>query len=64
MHRAAFCRLRRRSADEPAVVRRTGLSLNTIKKYLREGAAEPKFKTPSRLRKLDLSAITFSKRMA
>lgn len=30
------------------IVRRTGLSRNTIKKYLREGAVEPKFKTPKR----------------
>ena len=26
------------------IARRTGLSRNTIKKYLREGAVEPKFK--------------------
>ena len=31
------------------IARRTGLSRNTIKKYLREDAIEPKFKTPSRL---------------
>jgi AcrR family transcriptional regulator len=30
------------------IARRTGLSHNTIKKYLREGAVEPKFKTPRR----------------
>ena len=29
------------------IARRTGLSRNTIKKYLREGAVEPKFKTPA-----------------
>ena len=29
------------------IARRTGLSRNTIKKYLREGAVEPQFKTPS-----------------
>lgn len=35
------------------ISRRTGLSRNTIKKYLREGAVEPKFKTPVRPSKLD-----------
>ena len=35
------------------IARRTGLSRNTIKKYLREGAVEPKFKTPRRPSKLD-----------
>ncbi len=35
------------------ISRRTGLSRNTIKKYLREGAVEPKFKTPTRPSKLD-----------
>ena len=35
------------------IARRTGLSRNTIRKYLREGAAEPMFKTPSRPSKLD-----------
>ena len=35
------------------IARRTGLSRNTIKKYLREGAVEPKFKTPPRSSKLD-----------
>ena len=35
------------------IARRTGLSRNTIRKYLREGAAEPKFKAPSRPSKLD-----------
>ena len=35
------------------IARRTGLSRNTIKKYLREGAVEPQFKTPKRSSKLD-----------
>jgi len=35
------------------IARRTGLSRNTIKKYLREGAVTPKFKTPERPSKLD-----------
>jgi transcriptional regulator with XRE-family HTH domain len=35
------------------IARRTGLSRNTIKKYLREGAVEPKFKTPKRTSNLD-----------
>ena len=35
------------------IARRTGLSRNTIKKYLREGAVEPRFKTPKRPSKLD-----------
>ena len=35
------------------IARRTGLSRNTIRKYLREGAVEPKYKTPSRPSKLD-----------
>lgn len=35
------------------ISRRTGLSRNTVKKYLREGAVEPKFKTPPRSSKLD-----------
>ena len=30
------------------IERRTGLSRNTIRKYLRGGTVEPKFKTPSR----------------
>ncbi len=34
------------------IARRTGLSRNTIKKYLREGVVEPNFKTPSRPSKL------------
>jgi transcriptional regulator with XRE-family HTH domain len=32
------------------ISRRMGLSRNTIKKYLREGAVEPKFKTPKQTR--------------
>ena len=35
------------------IARRTGLSRNTIKKYLREGVSEPKFKTLPRPSKLD-----------
>ena len=35
------------------IARRTGLSRNTIRKYLREGAVEPKYKTPKRPSKLD-----------
>ena len=35
------------------IARRTGLSRNTIRKYLREGAVEPNFKTPKRPSKLD-----------
>jgi len=35
------------------IARRTGLSRNTIKKYLREDAIEPTFKTPRRPSKLD-----------
>ncbi len=35
------------------IFRRTGLSRNTIRKYLREGAVEPKFETPVRPSKLD-----------
>lgn len=35
------------------IARRTGLSRNTIKKYLREGAVEARFKTPPRASKLD-----------
>ena len=35
------------------ISRRTGLSRNTVKKYLREGIVEPKFKTPPRPTKLD-----------
>ena len=35
------------------IARRTGLSRNTIKKYLRAGVAEPRFQTPARPSKLD-----------
>jgi transposase len=33
--------------------RRTGLSRNTIKKFLRAGVVEPRFRTPARPSKLD-----------
>ena len=36
-----------------AISRRTGLSRNTIRKYLRSGAVEPEFKVPERPSKLD-----------
>ena len=39
------------------ITRRTGLSRNTIKKYLREDAVEPKFKTPSRRASWTLTRI-------
>ncbi|MFT7594637.1 MAG: hypothetical protein ACI8R4_001959 [Paracoccaceae bacterium] len=42
------------------MARRTGLSRNTVKKYLREGAVEPQFKTPSRPGKLDPYAARLS----
>src|ERR1700712_1455834 len=35
------------------IERRTGLSRNTIRKYLRNDAVEPKFKVPDRPSKLD-----------
>ncbi|MCS5602225.1 MAG: IS21 family transposase [Paracoccus sp.] len=35
------------------IARRTGISRNTIKKYLREGIVEPAFQTPDRPSKLD-----------
>ena len=35
------------------IERRTGLSRNTIRKYLRSGTIEPKFKVPERPNKLD-----------
>ncbi|WP_242532277.1 helix-turn-helix domain-containing protein, partial [Salipiger thiooxidans] len=35
------------------IARRTGLSRNTIKKYLRAGTVEPKFSIPARSSKLD-----------
>jgi transposase len=36
------------------IARRTGVSRNTIKKYLREGIVEPEFQAPDRPSKLDL----------
>jgi transposase len=35
------------------IAQRTGLSRNTVRKYLRSGAVEPKFKVPKRTSKLD-----------
>ncbi len=35
------------------IARRTGMSRNTIKKYLNAGAIEPQFTTPDRQSKLD-----------
>ena len=35
------------------IARRTGLSRNTIKKYLKAGTIEPKFSAPERPSKLD-----------
>jgi transcriptional regulator with XRE-family HTH domain len=35
------------------IARRTGLSRNTIRKYLRSGTVEPAFKVPERPSKLD-----------
>ena len=35
------------------IERRTGLSRNTIRKYLRAGTVEPRFKVPERPSKLD-----------
>ena len=35
------------------IARRTGLSRNTIRKYLRSGAVEPRFQVPQRPSKLD-----------
>src|SRR3954471_20108271 len=42
------------------IARRTGLSRNTIRKYLRAGTVEPKFKVPDRPSKLDPFAETLS----
>jgi transposase len=42
------------------ISRRTGLSRNTIRKYLRSGAVEPKFKVPDRPSKLDAFADKLS----
>jgi transcriptional regulator with XRE-family HTH domain len=36
-----------------AIARRTGLSRNTIRKFLRSEAVEPVFRTPDRRSKLD-----------
>ena len=38
------------------IARRTGLSRNTIRKYLRSGAVEPKVRVPDRPSKLDAFA--------
>jgi transposase len=38
------------------IARRTGISRNAIKKYLREGIVEPAFQTPDRPSKLDAYA--------
>ena len=35
------------------IARRTGVSRNTIKRYLREGIVEPQFQTPDRPSKID-----------
>jgi transposase len=35
------------------IARHTGISRNTIRKYLREGIVEPAFQTPARPSKLD-----------
>jgi transposase len=43
----------RESVSIREISRRTGLSRNTIRKYLRSGAVEPKFKVPERPSKLD-----------
>ena len=42
------------------IARRTGLSRNTIRKYLRAGTAEPPFKVPERPSRLD----PFAERLA
>ena len=39
------------------IARRTGLSRNTIKKYLNSGAIEPSFATPDRPSKLAKSPV-------
>ena len=36
------------------IARRTGLSRNTVRKYLRSDSVEPKFRVPDRPSKLDL----------
>ena len=42
------------------ISRRTGLSRNTVRKYLRSGSIEPRFKTPDRPSKLDAFADKLS----
>jgi transposase len=42
------------------IARRTGLSRNTVRKYLRSGTVDPKFKVPKRTSKLD----TFTDKLA
>jgi transcriptional regulator with XRE-family HTH domain len=42
------------------ISRRTGLSRNTVRKYLRSGDVEPKFKVPERPSKLDSFADRLS----
>ncbi|MCG6113981.1 MAG: IS21 family transposase, partial [Mesorhizobium sp.] len=42
------------------IARRTGLSRNTIRKYLRSGSVEPKFTVPERPSKLDPYAAKLS----
>ena len=44
------------------IKRRTGLSRNTIRKYLRADAVEPVFKVPDRPSKLDPFSEKLSKR--
>ena len=46
------------------IERRTGLSRNTIRKYLRSGTVEPKFKVPERPSKLDPFAEKLSSWLA
>jgi transposase len=46
------------------IARRTGLSRNTIRRYLREGVVEPKFKTPPRSSKLDPYADRLAARLS
>jgi transcriptional regulator with XRE-family HTH domain len=45
------------------ISRRTGLSRNTIRKYLRSGAVEPRLKVPDRPSKLDAFADKLSGRL-
>ena len=42
------------------IARRTGLSRNTIRKYLRSGEIEPRFRVPERPSKLDAYAERLS----